>query len=74
MVSAACFHRNFWSALKNVREPFANLSREYADGKSPGTDFEMMSGQEGYKTEAENTLELGQMKYFAMLRYEKTPP
>ncbi len=66
------FSPKLLECFKNVREPFANLSREYADGKSPGTDFEMMSGQEGYKTEAENTLELGQMKYFAMLRYENS--
>ncbi|MCH1983039.1 diguanylate cyclase [Ruminococcus sp. OA3] len=64
------FSPKLLECFKNVQEPFAELSREYADGKSPGTDFEMISTRDDYKTEAENTLELGQMKYFAMLRYE----
>ena len=58
--------------FKNVRESFAVLTREYADGKSPNADFETILSRDIHKTEAENALELGQMKYFAMLRYENS--
>ena len=55
-----------------MREQFVALTRDYADGLSPKKDFEKLSnsGASQVRLENENTLEFGQMKYFAMLRYE----
>ncbi len=66
------FSPRLLECFKNVREVFAELTRDYADGMPPNTGFEQMIQSVLYKQDAENTLELGRMKYFAMLRYENS--
>lgn len=65
-----CFSPRLLESFKNVREAFAELTRKYADGLSPKVDFTEAAAQFPRRETAENTLELGQLKYFAMLRYE----
>ena len=66
------FSPRLLECFKKVREQFVALTRDYADGLSPKKDFEKLSnsGASQVRLENENTLEFGQMKYFAMLRYE----
>ncbi|MFQ8600794.1 MAG: hypothetical protein ACLSAP_09585 [Oscillospiraceae bacterium] len=65
-----CFSPRLLESFKNVREAFAELTRKYADGLSPKVDFTEAAAQFPRREKAQNTLELGQLKYFAMLRYE----
>ncbi len=46
------------------------LTREYADGMDPKPEREKITGHSLYQPPTENTGEMGEMKYFAMLRYE----
>ena len=66
------FSPRLLECFKNVQEVFAELTRDYADGMSLNTGFEHIARPDLYKSDVENTLELGQMKYFAMLRYENS--
>lgn len=64
------FSPKLLECFKNVKEQFAELSQEYADGRSPKKDF--YTGElVGKKSRDEelSTLEYGQMKYFTLLRY-----
>lgn len=64
------FSPKLLECFKNVKEQFAELSREYADGRSPKQDF--YAGELGVvknRDEELSTLEYGQMKYFTLLRY-----
>lgn len=64
------FSPKLLECLKNVRDQFFDLTREYADGYVPKADYaQTPSSVLTPKTDAENPLELGQMKYFTMLRY-----
>ena len=64
------FSPKLLESLKNVREAFAQLSQSYADGRSPKTDVIKPRRAEPVHREDEmSTLQLGQMKYFALLRY-----
>lgn len=56
--------------FKNVREPFARLSREYADGApvNDPTAFRPQEETSVWET-VENTSEKSQLKYFTLLRY-----
>ena len=66
------FSPRLLECFKKVREQFVALTRDYADGLSPKKDFEKLSNSDisPMMQKNENTLEFGQMKYFAMLRYE----
>lgn len=64
------FSPRLLECFKNVRDPFARLSEEYADG----LPAEPLTGtppapETAPWNEGERTLELGQLKYFALLRY-----
>ncbi len=64
------FSPRLLECFKNVREPFARLSREYADGLPADVE----EGGRPYTEHTlngitENTLEQSQLKYFALLRY-----
>lgn len=65
-----CFSPRLLESFKNVRRAFAELTKNYADGLSPRIDFGDAATRSQQPVAAESTLELGQMKYFAMLRYE----
>lgn len=64
------FSPRLLECFKNVKKPFIKLTHDYADGKSPCLSPETAAPLDSYKPGLENTLELGQLKYFAMLRYE----
>lgn len=64
------FSPKILECLKNVREQFYELSRNYADGHIP----QNLSGQEPAGSplkyeDMKNIQELGQIKYFTLLRY-----
>lgn len=67
------FSPRLLECFKNVQEQFFELAKNYADGrlldekKQRNTQLNMQKPSEG-----NNTLELGQMKYFSMLRYENS--
>lgn len=64
------FSPKLLESFKNVKDQFADLSKEYADGRSPKKDFyaeKLVS--KNYRDEQLSTLEYGQMKYFTLLRY-----
>lgn len=64
------FSPKLLECMKNVKEQFYRLAREYADGLSPHTDFERESPQPVPKNSVvENVTELAQMKYLTLLRY-----
>lgn len=59
--------------FKKIREIFARIANEYADGHSPQIHFSKNHDPGINEPSFEiNTLEFGQMKYFAMLRYENS--
>lgn len=67
------FSPRLMECFKNVQKAFADLTRNYADGLSPRASFKEAPPQPLKQVkELENTLELGQIKYFAMLRYENS--
>ena len=64
------FSPKLLECFKNVKEQFAVLSKEYADGRSPKKDFYLGElGSKKSRDEELSTLEYGQMKYFTLLRY-----
>ena len=59
--------------FKKIREIFASIADEYADGHAPQIHFSKNHDTGINEPSFEiNTLEFGQMKYFAMLRYENS--
>ncbi|QNL44847.1 diguanylate cyclase [Oscillibacter hominis] len=64
------FSPRLLECFKNAQAAFAQLSREYADGRPAETSEDMMASpeREQFTTEI-NTLEQGQLKYFSLLRY-----
>lgn len=67
------FSPKLLECLKNVREQFFELTHKYADGHSPKTDS--MGSAVPFSSsvaDVENTQELEQKKYFAMLRYTES--
>lgn len=66
------FSPRLLESFKNVQQEFATLTMEYADGLSPKAAFQENAEELSSRPAREggNTMELGQMKYFAMLRYE----
>ena len=67
------FSPKLLECLKNVREQFFELTHKYADGHSPKTDS--MGSAVPFSSsvaDVENTQELEQKKYFAMLRYAES--
>lgn len=64
------FSPRLLESFKNVRGTLVELTREYADGLSPKGNLQAAPANPPM-LEA-NTLELGQLKYFAMLRYENS--
>lgn len=57
-------------SFKNVRAQFAVLSGKYADGHSPKADSAKLAEYSlTQNKDVPNTLERGQQKYFAMLRF-----
>lgn len=63
------FSPRLLECFKNVREDFAELSRAYADGISPQFVPQKHEAVKHEMMNEANTLEQGQMKYFALLRY-----
>ena len=65
------FSPKLLECLKTVREQFFALTRKYADGLTPRAGFARVQRDAPAPrgVEPENTLELGQMKYFAVLRF-----
>lgn len=64
------FSPKLLECLKNVREKFALLSKEYADGNMHKGEGVGPKQQPAIPEIPEmDTLQMGQMKYFAMLRY-----
>lgn len=64
------FSPRLLECFKNVREPFAELSRAYADGRPPEADAVALSeSAPKVKEIGVSTQEVGQMKYLALLRY-----
>lgn len=54
--------------FQNVRGQFEPLAKAYADGRSPKTDCIQPVNQSGWR-ERLDTAQMGQSKYFALLRY-----
>lgn len=64
------FSPKLLECFKNVKEQFAELSHQYGDGVTGSRDgFRQPPAPKLPNTESDNTLEQGQMKYFAMLRF-----
>ncbi|MCD2493113.1 diguanylate cyclase [Lacrimispora sp. NSJ-141] len=64
------FSPKLLECFKNVRDSFAELARDYADGRSPKSDLLVRGGMKRNARETgAGTLEQGQMKYFSLLRY-----
>lgn len=55
-------------SFKNIRESFASLAKDYMDN-APHVGEEIEAPLAGRLSEPMNTQELGQMKYFTLLRY-----
>lgn len=62
------FSPKLLECLKNVRESFFELTREYADGQQPEADTIPAVSLSG-SAHVDSIPEIGQMKYFALLRY-----
>ena len=64
------FSPKLLECFKNVKEQFAALSRQYGDGVTGGREgLRQFSVPKCHQEDSDNTLEQGQMKYFAMLRF-----
>lgn len=64
------FSPRLLECFKNVRLIFADLSRKYADGGSVKTETAALKRVELFdQDDALDTLQMGQTKYFALLRY-----
>lgn len=64
------FSPKLLECLKNVREQFFALTRDYADGHVPSADaVRQAAAAPALQTDAENVSEISQMKYFTLLRY-----
>lgn len=64
------FSPKLLECLKNVREQFFRLTREYADGSSPKPEGRHLpAALPSPRLGPKSLPELGQMKYLAMLRY-----
>lgn len=65
-----CFSPKLLECFKNVRTQFTTLTDQYADKHVPKSDFTKPKISAPIQKRYDlNTLELGQMKYFSMLRY-----
>lgn len=65
-----CFSPNMLECLKNVRAQFVALAQNYADGNNFEADSEALKAKNlPNPIDNGSTLEFGQMKYFALLRY-----
>ncbi len=64
------FSPQLLECLKNVQESFKRLSREYADGAAVRKDY-INPPKTSYHREQDplDTLQMGQMKYFSLLKY-----
>lgn len=64
------FSPKLLECFKNVRVTFAELSRDYADENLQRADYEKLAPLKiPPVTDTLDTLQLGQMKYFTLLRY-----
>ena len=64
------FSPKLLECFKKVRITFAELSKEYADDNLPKPEYEKpMHQAKLYLDDALDTLQLGQIKYFTLLRY-----
>lgn len=64
------FSPKLLESFKNVRAAFAELARQYADGSEGKKEIMKPSGPVLFQTEDPlDTLQMGQMKYFALLKY-----
>lgn len=64
------FSPKLLECFKSVREQFAELSHNYADGRSPKADSEnLILTSRLQQTDEQDTQQYGQMKYAAMMRY-----
>ena len=64
------FSPKLLECFKNVRMPFAQLTREYADGNMPDKNYKPKHVKSyRHQEDGLNTLQLGQIKYFTLLRY-----
>lgn len=64
------FSPKLLECFKNVRITFAELSKEYADDNLPKPEYEKpMHQAKLYLDDSLDTLQLGQIKYFTLLRY-----
>lgn len=64
------FSPKLLECFKNVREQFDELSRAYADGRLPKADRIRSGAAPGTRrSDTLDTLQLGQMKYFSLLRF-----
>lgn len=64
------FSPKLLECLKNVQVAFKNLAREYADGAAVKKTYVKPAATDYYKApDPLNTLQMGQMKYFALMKY-----
>ena len=64
------FSPKLLECFKNVKNLFAEYSRKYADKTVPKTEsLELKLSSKTHHTEAMDTLQMGQAKYFTLLRY-----
>ena len=63
------FSPRLLECFKNVRAQFAELSRAYADGRSPKADRFGAQAAPKLRYATQDTLQQGQTKYFSLLRY-----
>lgn len=65
-----CFSYRMLESLKNVKEEFAHLTRNYADGQTVSLASQTQQSK-GFsrQEESDRKMELAQMKYVSLLRY-----
>lgn len=63
------FSPRLLECFKNIREDFASMSRAYADGLAPRPEPDKKELRTSRTADTAGTLEQGQMKYLALLRY-----
>lgn len=59
-------------SFKNVKPAFIKLTHDYADGVPSPLVPDILPSLDRYTPDKTSTLEQGQLKYFAMLRYENS--
>lgn len=64
------FSPRLLECFKNVREPFEQLAKEYADGRDEDSyGGQLLEGRPSTWDMTDNTLEQSRLKYLALLRY-----